>query len=69
MVIGLNIIANFLESDFWTPPPRAPLSILYMDLKCKTYVATALGPEGVFNLTLDRSARPRKCLNLTINKY
>ena len=25
---------NFLENDFWTPPPPL-LSILYMDLKCK----------------------------------
>jgi len=57
----------FLESDFWTPPPAPPLlSILYMDFNCKRilhvrHVAAALGPLACPS----RSARPRKCLNLT----
>ena len=28
---------NFLENDFWTPPPPLP-SILDMDLKCKKWI-------------------------------
>ena len=37
-----------------------------LDMDIIDHVAAALGPESVFtNLTRGRSARPRKCLNLT----
>ena len=46
--INTKTYGNFLENDFWTPPPPL-LTILYMDLKWKKilnvrHVAAELGP-------------------------
>jgi len=39
-----------------------------LDMDMIDHVAAALGPESVLiNLTRGRSARPRKCLNPTLN--
>ena len=57
-------LGNFLENDFWTPPP--PIYFVHdhffnnFTLNVR-HVGAALGPL----VCPSRSARPRKCLNLT----
>ena len=64
----ISAFGIFLMNDFWTPPP--PINFIHgsymFDMDIIDHVAAALRPESVLtNLTRGRSARPRKCLNLT----
>ena len=69
-IIEFNIVGcsgNFLESDFWTnaPPPGPPPSYQFCTWILNVrHVAAELGPL----VCPSRSARPRKCLNLTCGR-
>jgi len=55
-------LGNFLENDFAPPPPINFVRGSYMlDMDIIDHMAAALGPLACPS----RSARPRKCLNLT----
>ena len=78
---NVRLFFSLFLDDFWTPPPPPPINFVHgsymLDMDIIDHVAAALGPENVLtNLTRSRralgllahpsrSARPRKCLNLT----
>ena len=40
--VGGGGLGDFLEDDFWTPPPS---TVLYMDLMCNTWILLIMWPQ------------------------